>query len=539
MTDRLTYRFYELLKVCCLGGGRKNVHSQFCCSDSHSPDRRGTKLEIMRKFALCFVLVWSFAGNGSELEVPFTDLSFEQAMEKSQSYQKMVFVNFYSDSCRSCKLMDRTTFKDPKVLEWLEKHAIPVSIDVKERIDLADRYFVNIPWHPTFLFIAPTGTTLDVVNGYRKKDEFISLGEDVLNGRTSIKKAEDALSGTNHEDPMLRVALAEVYVIWGRYEDALREYLWCLDEKYMVEPSYNGERSSFPLSDIDLISDIANLGQVYPPALEALTARNDTFLDQILNERIDTKISAYSYLNKRLGETEKIMQLYENLVQATEDRSRAIESVVFLNMKLFIEDKLYDPIVSNLDLVWMAKNLVKSQSVSLSAVPGVEPLSPDKEKEFREWYRAHIRGVLAEYYLVFLAASQEEEAQEIVSWALKSSDDAATYHALAEAGLKSAVPITENVQQAEKAVSMDPDNASYVNTYARLLHTTGRKEQAALTLMKFVGESEMTVKEHEMIHASLELIGVEVLPSNSRGEYLLRYPTFRGHTTNKNEKRVR
>ena len=122
--------------------------------------------------------------------------------------------------------------------------------------------------------------------------------------------------------------------------------------------------------------------------------------------------------------------------------------------------------------------------------------------------RMYLRIVLSQYYLVFLVTSRESEAQEVASLLLGAVNDAAAYHALAEAGLKSEIPVTENVQQAEKAVELDLLNVSYKNTYARLLYATGRKEEAGSTLIDLL-DSEMSVKERELIQESLDLFGVE------------------------------
>ena len=426
----------------------------------------------MRKISFCSVLLCGLASFSSTVEVPFTELSFEETTQKAFLLEKLVFVNFYSDSCPQCEEMHRTTFKDPKVLAWFDEHAIPVSINVKKRTALAQRYFPAMPeevWVPpdlAFVFISSTGDYLNLWVGYANSARLISLGNAVLNSPSNVERVRAAMADSGSYDPTSRMILADAYVIWGRYEDALREYLWCFDVGHTVDWMFIGTRAAY------LIGKIHDLAKVYPDAYEALLDRRNALFYAILVGGKDYEISAFTQLNKKLGERESINRLYQELKRDKRKRTRALNSLVEKNIDLFVERELYDQIVSNVDLVSKAKLEIALMQINLEKYQS-------RSEKLHALFKGQLRKKLAMYYLVLLAAMEEKKAQELASLLLEAVGDAASYHALADAGLKSLAPTELNVKQAQKALDMDPRNSSYVNTHVLLLQAMARQERAA------------------------------------------------------------
>ena len=68
-------------------------------------------------------------------------------------------------------------------------------------------------------------------------------------------------------DPMERERIGKALVRQGKHADALEHYLWCFDHGLEHDEAYYGVRLSF------LLSYIKELGEEYPPALEALRER--------------------------------------------------------------------------------------------------------------------------------------------------------------------------------------------------------------------------------------------------------------------------
>lgn len=61
-------------------------------------------------------------------------VSWEQAMELRKTEPKKVFIDVYTDWCGWCKKMDASTFKDPAVVEYMNKNFYCIKLDA-ERTD--------------------------------------------------------------------------------------------------------------------------------------------------------------------------------------------------------------------------------------------------------------------------------------------------------------------------------------------------------------------------------------------------------------------
>ncbi len=98
--------------------------------------------------------------NDKVLTVPQTLAAVEQKIKEAQG--KPVMLDFYADWCASCKVMEATTFQDPKVKSLLE-HFQLIIIDVTknspEDKELM-RYF-NVIAPPSFLFFDKQGKALN------------------------------------------------------------------------------------------------------------------------------------------------------------------------------------------------------------------------------------------------------------------------------------------------------------------------------------------------------------------------------------------
>lgn len=61
-------------------------------------------------------------------------LSWNEAMELRKTEPKKVFIDVYTDWCGWCKKMDASTFKDPAVVEYMNKNFYCIKLDA-ERTD--------------------------------------------------------------------------------------------------------------------------------------------------------------------------------------------------------------------------------------------------------------------------------------------------------------------------------------------------------------------------------------------------------------------
>jgi thioredoxin-related protein len=63
-------------------------------------------------------------------------MTLEQALEKSKTEKRKIFVDVYTDWCGWCKHMDSTTFGNPAVARYLNEHYYPVKFNAEQQQDV-------------------------------------------------------------------------------------------------------------------------------------------------------------------------------------------------------------------------------------------------------------------------------------------------------------------------------------------------------------------------------------------------------------------
>jgi thioredoxin-related protein len=122
-------------------------------------------------------------------------LTFEQAVEKSKTEKRKLFVDVYTDWCGWCKVMDKNTFAEPTIAKLLNEKFYPVKFNAEQREDvvfqgttfkfiqqgnsgahqLAAVLLNNQLSYPTVAFVEEDFSNKYPVPGYRKPEEFHPL----------------------------------------------------------------------------------------------------------------------------------------------------------------------------------------------------------------------------------------------------------------------------------------------------------------------------------------------------------------------------
>lgn len=63
-------------------------------------------------------------------------MTLEEALEKSKTDKRKIFVDVYTDWCGWCKRMDSTTFMNPAVAQYLNQHYYPVKFNAEQQKDI-------------------------------------------------------------------------------------------------------------------------------------------------------------------------------------------------------------------------------------------------------------------------------------------------------------------------------------------------------------------------------------------------------------------
>ena len=84
------------------------------------------------------------------------DATYEQIIEQAKAQNKPVFLDFYTDWCAPCKLMDESTFLIPELSGYMNTNYLNFKVNAEDLdgIPVAGTYLVRT--YPTFLFIDPS-----------------------------------------------------------------------------------------------------------------------------------------------------------------------------------------------------------------------------------------------------------------------------------------------------------------------------------------------------------------------------------------------
>ena len=63
-------------------------------------------------------------------------MTLEQALEKSKTEKRKIFVDVYTDWCGWCRHMDSTTFVTPAVANYLNEHFYAVKFNAEQKQDI-------------------------------------------------------------------------------------------------------------------------------------------------------------------------------------------------------------------------------------------------------------------------------------------------------------------------------------------------------------------------------------------------------------------
>lgn len=135
---------------------------------------------------------WAMAAWAQEGQATVNWLTFEQAVEKSKTEKRKIFIDVYTDWCGWCKVMDKNTFSEPLIAKILNEQFYPVKFDAEQKEDvvfngntfkfvaygnkgshqLAMALLNNQLAYPTVVFLDEEFRMIQPLQGYQKAPEF-------------------------------------------------------------------------------------------------------------------------------------------------------------------------------------------------------------------------------------------------------------------------------------------------------------------------------------------------------------------------------
>jgi len=158
----------------------------------------------------------------------FQDLDYQAAQEAAAAKGGLLILDAMTSWCGPCKQMDRTTWIDPRLVEWIEAHAVAIQLDMDEHESLKKELAIRA--FPTIVLFKD-GAEFDRVVGLKSADEMLAwlgAGAEGKRAKDTVleRLAELRVNGDAEATWGERAKLVEDLKWFGEYEEALREHLW-------------------------------------------------------------------------------------------------------------------------------------------------------------------------------------------------------------------------------------------------------------------------------------------------------------------------
>ena len=148
--------------------------------------------------------IWPSQAPDPLFEESINWLSWEEAVELNANQPKKLFIDVYTDWCGYCKKMDRTTFMDQEIIEYLNSHFYAIKLDAEMKNDI--------------IF---NGNTFKLMHAGRRSVH--SLAYSLLEGKMSFP------SYITMDENFSRIAISPGYKF---VTDLLPELKFAAEEKY-------------------------------------------------------------------------------------------------------------------------------------------------------------------------------------------------------------------------------------------------------------------------------------------------------------------
>jgi len=89
---------------------------------------------------------------------------FTPGMAMARETDKSIFLYFHAPWCTYCTKLKKTTFKDEKVLAYLDKNFVSIQVDTDQNKALATQW--NVTGLPTMWFLEASGDKINRMPGY-------------------------------------------------------------------------------------------------------------------------------------------------------------------------------------------------------------------------------------------------------------------------------------------------------------------------------------------------------------------------------------
>lgn len=405
---------------------------------------------------LVAALVFTFPmlARGEDPPPVFAKKTFDEAKAATKGNDKILVVKATAVWCAPCKQMDKTTWRDERIVKWFEAHGLAIQIDVDKQPDLSKA--LRIEAMPTMVAFK-NAEEIDRVVGYKGADDFLVWLEAVKKGERSgdkaLKQLEEIKSGKTKLSSRERMELLKTLVRINKLDEATEQYaaFW---ESSKNEAGMGGVRGSF------LANEMEQLAERHPPAMTKFREIRDA-LEKTFESDMDRSPQAQAdwiVLNEVVGESNRTLDWFDR-IKDKPGREAVLKRNSFRLQKLLEENERWADLVRLWDDPLRELKQSHAQLVEMSrSVAG--GLTPEQKKDMEEAQKDNFREKAASMYIGLLAAGRDKDADELAGEAVRLDDTAAMRVALVGGALKAGQPRKSQEALLSAAETKKPDEKS-------------------------------------------------------------------------------
>jgi thiol:disulfide interchange protein len=121
---------------------------------------------------------------------PAWKTSYVEALNLAVKDKKLIVLDLYADWCGPCKMMDRDTYSDKRVIKALERY-VALKIDVDKSVELGEKY--KVVYLPTTLVLDAKGKVIHKTEGFLDSKDFLAMLKQVEKAQEKKRQKQNSI----------------------------------------------------------------------------------------------------------------------------------------------------------------------------------------------------------------------------------------------------------------------------------------------------------------------------------------------------------
>ncbi len=387
--------------------------------------------------------------------------TLDDALKAAREKGAYVVAAVYGPECDDCARLEKETFADERVADWIAKRAVKVTLDRTSEHGQAVARRFGVDTVPMILFISSDGKLLGrqgkFVSGYR----MVLLIDSVTNS-DRVRGQKGVLDAWAGEDVVLAtIDRADALVKQDKADEAFAEVVWAMDRRAAQSPSFQiGHMTK-------LMTTFAAVAKAHPPAMEDLKQRLAMAERKVVRSKHSEAYSMYVVREgyRALEKPVEIVRVFDEIRRFTP------EGVNVAGFKQLIYAEL------------LGAHRYEDLEPTVATAGDVDLFLEQASKTRRE--PSNVRFTLAARYEVLLGLGRFDDAEVVAEKLIAYADSPSTYVSLAQAAYRSGRSTYKDVERTRAVYESKAGKTADVATaLAYLMASRSRTPNQAIRILE-------------------------------------------------------